>query len=258
MSQEVFAIGPLEGTSTDRGRIAYFLTPGRPDRPAVFGNSLAGIWDELVIPARRDRVTVESALAGEAKAIGVPSAPLSLEARALMAAIAFDLAVPGAFSKIGDDRQILSFASDFAAFHRTCNNGGQAEFAVRLWSGDGSFSDTTAVQIGGPGLVVLDSGLPATATGALETWSGTAAVAGPAEPAVLDALNRAADLTTLPQPFRLKDGAKSAISAAGIGTLSAALRAIVRLMSGSSASVREDIRIADTFGPAALELGRAP
>lgn len=227
MTHRLFAIGPLDGTDVARGRIAYFLFPGLPDQPSIFGNSLADVLPQFLAGVDPADILAEPALKEDATALGLAVAPLDGATRSLLGGIALDIALPGAFAELRDDGLIDAFAEaarDFAAVRPEA--WAEAFRTVTLdWDADGPAQTARVTQ--GPGLAILDTdGGDADDPAA---YDGLGMVLAPGEAAICNALGRAYGLTAVPEPFRLRAGAKHPVDDPELARLTAALMAVAAL-----------------------------
>jgi hypothetical protein len=226
VTHRLFSIGPLDGTDPARGRIAYFLFPGLPDQPSIFGNALADALPRFLSEIDPAEILAEPALAEDARALGLAVAPLDDATRSLLGGIALDIALPGAFAEVRDDVLIDAFAHaarDFAAVRP--EGWAEAFRNVELtWNADGQAQ--TARITDGPGLAIVDGDAAPDDPAAFD---GVGVVFAPGEAAIRDALGRAFGLSAVPEPFRLRDWAKHPVDDADLARLTAALAAIAAL-----------------------------
>ncbi|MDK3073534.1 hypothetical protein QO034_10460 [Sedimentitalea sp. JM2-8] len=227
MTHRLFAIGPLNGTDAARGRIAYFLFPGLPEQPSIFGNGLAEVLPRFLAGVDPADILAEPALKEDATALGLAVAPLDGATRSLLGGIALDIALPGAFAEVRDDALIDAFAEaarDYAAVRP--ETWAEPFRTLRLdWDAAGPTQTARVTQ--GPGLAILDAdgGDPDDPA----AFDGLGMVFAPGEAALCDALGRAYGLNAVPEPFRLRAGEKQPVDDPDLACLTAALMAVAAL-----------------------------
>lgn len=205
MTRLILHIGPLRTGDGELGLTAFLLVPGNADHPVAFAADLAGAAAELRQMAEGDDLVCEPALGAEGARLGLGTAPLDREACEMLATMALDIVDRSAFASIARDELIGHFCEAAAAFEQRMRRGWPREHRhIEVVSAD---EIRAGVVMDGPGLAILDAPDPAPGD-APDVTDGLGAVFAPGDPAVEDALHRAFGLVRVPQPFRVRAGAK--------------------------------------------------
>jgi hypothetical protein len=230
MTRLIVHIGPLIESSGKPGLTAYFLVPGNPEDPMALARNLADALPDLRRMAGGDPLACEPALEAQASRLGLAIAPLNREARDMLALIALDIADRSTFAEVGHDGLIGRFCEAAAAFEQALQPDWPPRWLeVRI---SGSPTPRMALVLGGPGLAVLDTLADPSRADAQTPEAitdGLGAVFAPGDQAIADALHRAFALRQVPQPFRVDQCNKFAVTDVELALLTAVLLAVSRL-----------------------------